>query len=64
MKPGDLVRIEGCALPLGIITSMRPRHRVFGGAQYVTVYEFGSDSRESTSYEYGDECLEVISESR
>ena len=59
MKVGDLVRIEGCALPLGIITNMRPMN---DGAQYVTVYETGL--KEHTFYDYGDDCLEVISESR
>ena len=59
MKIGDLVRIEGCALPLGIITNMRPMN---DGTQYVTVYETGA--KEPTFYDYGDECLEVISESR
>jgi len=59
MKIGDLVRIEGCALPLGIITNMRPMN---DGTQYVTVYETGT--KEPTFYDYGDECLEVISESR
>ena len=59
MKIGDLVKIEGCALPLGIITNMRPMN---DGTQYVTVYETGP--KEPTFYDYGDECLEVISESR
>jgi len=58
MKIGDLVRIEGCILPLGIITSMRPMN---DGSQYVTVYQAVP---ESTFYDYGEECLEVISESR
>ena len=59
MKVGDLVRIEGCALPLGIITNMRPMN---DGTQYVTVYETGL--KEHMLYDYGDDCLEVISESR
>ena len=58
MKIGDLVRIEGCALPLGIITSMRPMNN---GTQYVTVYENVAGTFKF--YQYGDECLEVISES-
>ena len=60
MKVGDLVRIEGCALPLGIITNMRPMN---DGTQYVTVYEI-IGSMGPTFHQYGDECLEVISESR
>ena len=59
MKVGDLVRIEGCALPLGIITNMRPMN---DGSQYVTVYEIGPEK--STFYDYGEECLEVINASR
>ena len=59
MKVGDLVRIEGCALPLGIITSMRPMN---DGTQYVTVYENVAGTFKF--YQYGDECLEVINESR
>jgi hypothetical protein len=58
MKIGDLVRIEGCALPLGVITNMRPMD---DGTQYVTVYQ---SLPESTFYDYGEACLEVINASR
>ena len=61
MKVGDLVRIEGCALPLGIITSMRP---MSDGTQYVTVYETGLMTPENGSSWCIDREVEVISESR